>query len=335
MHRATKLRPAQGARRQARRRQPLGLPRRGACGRVSAVASLPLSEKATATTDVDGQAVSLQKRPPTATTTAGVPSDLDWLDADCVTAYEEMAGAGETAQVHPYQFTTALAALAEQHGVRIVRGTASGISFTADGSVQGVSYIPRPTAAAEQPGEPETQFLPAAKVVLAAGPVDGERVCAGTDYVDQGAQRSHQAGGVRLHALHGDYAAGLVIDIRDEETRQEAIGRGNRHAGDLRATRRHRVRVRHGRQSGAAAALGGSGAGGRGAVPGRARPGRGHFRRACGGRGRGEAGVLSAECAGAKRGPADWGDEAQGADSGDGAYVLGDPEFGGDGEGCQ
>ena len=42
----------------------------------------------------------------------GLPDDLDWIDETLTDAYKSMAGPGETAQVHPYEFTTSMLALA-------------------------------------------------------------------------------------------------------------------------------------------------------------------------------------------------------------------------------
>ncbi|KAK4656928.1 hypothetical protein QC762_208450 [Podospora pseudocomata] len=48
-----------------------------------------------------------------------LPQDLDWFDSTVVQHYQEMGqpGATETAQVHPFHFTTSIAALAQQKGV--------------------------------------------------------------------------------------------------------------------------------------------------------------------------------------------------------------------------
>lgn len=52
---------------------------------------------------------------------SSLPSDLDWIDSSLVQHYEEMGRRGltETAQVHPYHFTTAIAELARSAGVHI------------------------------------------------------------------------------------------------------------------------------------------------------------------------------------------------------------------------
>ncbi|EGY18163.1 oxidoreductase [Verticillium dahliae VdLs.17] len=50
-----------------------------------------------------------------------VPKDLDWVDHEIIDSYQEMGhpGATETAQVHPFHFTTSMAALAAEKGVDI------------------------------------------------------------------------------------------------------------------------------------------------------------------------------------------------------------------------
>lgn len=53
-----------------------------------------------------------------------LPADLDWIDAGLIQYYEEMGTPGktETAQVHPFHFTTSIAALAKEKGVDIRLG---------------------------------------------------------------------------------------------------------------------------------------------------------------------------------------------------------------------
>jgi glycine/D-amino acid oxidase-like deaminating enzyme len=110
--------------------------------------------------------VSLQKRSNEAIgllRAAGVPSNLDWLDPQSIRAYEEMGDPSTTAQVHPYLFTTSMAQLAEEKGVKIVYGSAKSIDTSTDGrSVAGVTYVPRDGG--------EEQLLHASHVILSAGP---------------------------------------------------------------------------------------------------------------------------------------------------------------------
>jgi glycine/D-amino acid oxidase-like deaminating enzyme len=92
-------------------------------------------------------------------TTKGLPDDLDWVREDLTDAYEPMARAGETAQVHPRKFTRAMLALAQDRGAQIVRGRALEI-VREKGAVAGVRYA--------EPGGAQ-HVLPAATAVLCAG----------------------------------------------------------------------------------------------------------------------------------------------------------------------
>jgi glycine/D-amino acid oxidase-like deaminating enzyme len=90
----------------------------------------------------DGNSVSLQKRTQKAIgllRAAGVPKDLDWIAAEGIQSYEEMGTPLTTAQVHPYQFTTSMAQLAEQNGVNIIYGSATNIDQE-NGAVKSVTY---------------------------------------------------------------------------------------------------------------------------------------------------------------------------------------------------
>jgi glycine/D-amino acid oxidase-like deaminating enzyme len=114
---------------------------------------------------INGPSVSLQKRSKDAIALlkrAGVPKDLDWVKPQSTIAYEEMGDPATTAQVHPYMFTTAIAELAEEKGVKIVYGSATSINTSQDGGVESVSYTSK--------DDNRSQTLPATDVVLAAGP---------------------------------------------------------------------------------------------------------------------------------------------------------------------
>ncbi|OJD18003.1 hypothetical protein AJ78_01960 [Emergomyces pasteurianus Ep9510] len=111
-----------------------------------------------------GEAVSLEKRGDKAareSKSAEFPEDLDWFDAQALKSYEAMGSAGETAQVHPYLFTTSMAQLAEEKGARIVLGQVTRIDHSED-SVRSVTYMEKGTGA--------SQTIPATDVVIAAGP---------------------------------------------------------------------------------------------------------------------------------------------------------------------
>jgi glycine/D-amino acid oxidase-like deaminating enzyme len=106
-----------------------------------------------------------------------LPHDLDWFDYQSAQAYEEFADTSSTAQVHPFQFTTSMARLAEQRGARIIQGTVQHIDCC-DASekispltafddltqkrVVSVTYVDKTTSV--------QHTLPATTVVLAAGP---------------------------------------------------------------------------------------------------------------------------------------------------------------------
>ena len=112
-----------------------------------------------------GEGISLEKRKNEAVAegrlrAAGIPSGLDWFDAGCLRGYSEMGDPGTTAQVHPYQFTTAMAELAAEKGLKIVIGKVGEIGQE-NGEVRSVTYT---TA------EGETKSLSATDVVIAAGP---------------------------------------------------------------------------------------------------------------------------------------------------------------------
>lgn len=115
-------------------------------------------------TPQDPNSVSLQKRSTKAKSllrAAGIPKDLDWLAPEGIQSYEKMGDPSTTAQVHPYLFTTSMAALAEEKGAKIVFGTATRINQHAN-AVSSVTYT------AKDSGTEHT--LPADTVILTAGP---------------------------------------------------------------------------------------------------------------------------------------------------------------------
>lgn len=108
--------------------------------------------------------ISLQKRPERALglrRAVGVPKELDWVAAEGLQSYTPMGDPSTTAQVHPYQFTTSMAALAEERGVKIVYGSATEIKQE-NGAVQSVLYTDKDSGA--------SQALEADTVILTAGP---------------------------------------------------------------------------------------------------------------------------------------------------------------------
>ena len=107
---------------------------------------------------------------------SGLPADLDWVDAALVDEYHEMGGPGksDTAQVHPFHFTTAIAALAQEKGVAVrLRAQATKLHYAPDGAAPGggeriasVEYVDRDS------GEAHT-LTDVTDVVVAAGPWTG------------------------------------------------------------------------------------------------------------------------------------------------------------------
>ncbi len=108
--------------------------------------------------------VSLQKRDREALAklrTAGIPNELNWVSADSVPSYNAMAEASETAQVHPYQFTTSMAKLAEEKGVQVILGSVLSIGKSGN-AVNSITYEDKATS--------QTLTVPATDVIIAAGP---------------------------------------------------------------------------------------------------------------------------------------------------------------------
>ena len=94
-----------------------------------------------------------------------LPEDLLWVKGELTDSYSPMAKDGETAQVHPYLFTTSMFDLAKANGVNFIEGKAISIIQDSDGKVTGVEYIMdqdhRKTA--------EKETVPATHVIVAAG----------------------------------------------------------------------------------------------------------------------------------------------------------------------
>lgn len=134
------------------------------CGQLEARGRAPTSGAGeNVSAKKEGEAVSLQKRTQEAIAllrAAGVPKDLDWVVAEGVRAYEEMGDPSTTAQVHPYQFTTSMATLAEEKGVKIILGSVTSINHSS-GAAESVSYTSH---------DGETHTLNTDTVILTAGP---------------------------------------------------------------------------------------------------------------------------------------------------------------------
>ena len=90
-----------------------------------------------------------------------LPDDLRWVKGSLTDVYSPMGEDGDTAQVHPYQFTTSMLELAQSKGVKLRLGAIGGpIAFDVE-NVTGVFYQSLTTP---------TEFAPATHTILCAGP---------------------------------------------------------------------------------------------------------------------------------------------------------------------
>lgn len=97
-----------------------------------------------------------------------LPADLDWIDREVVRGWAEMGspGATETAQVHPYHFTTSIAELAQKAGATIRTNAKVTRLVTSKRSVEGVEFLDRTTGEAGK-------MTDVTDIVVAAGPWTG------------------------------------------------------------------------------------------------------------------------------------------------------------------
>ncbi|KAJ8508523.1 hypothetical protein ONZ45_g9215 [Pleurotus djamor] len=91
----------------------------------------------------------------------GLPEGLNWVKEENTGRYSPMAERGETAQVHPYLFTTSMMDLAAERGAKLIAGRATSINQS-EKQVTGVTYIDNVTQ--------ESITIPATHVVVCAGP---------------------------------------------------------------------------------------------------------------------------------------------------------------------
>ena len=92
---------------------------------------------------------------------AMVPSELDWLLPGTVKSYKELGTPSNSGQVNPYMMTKTLAELAENHGAKIIIGSATAINYAENNqSIVSVQYSQNGT----------TKSLPATDILLSAGP---------------------------------------------------------------------------------------------------------------------------------------------------------------------
>jgi len=142
----------------------------------------------------------------------GVPEDLDWFIPEAVTAYASMGEPDTTAQVHPLQFTTAMAELAQEKGVEIKVGAhVDSIDYTG-GRVKSVTYTDKHTH--------QTHTILASDVVVAAGPWSSHIY----PDVEIDALRAHS---VTIKADVSPYAVFSEIDLPSDFT--GADGKGKKH----------------------------------------------------------------------------------------------------------
>ncbi|GAA6052587.1 hypothetical protein JCM3770_003257 [Rhodotorula araucariae] len=141
-----------------------------------------------------------------------------WLNHDLVTASDVLGGRDTTAQVHPEQLTTFLASAAQDLGVRLVYGTATGIALpVAPDAPYTLSLAPLAddAAAPTAPAAPDASTpvavrasgpcpheLAADQVVVAAGPWTGA-LLASFGLAGTGAQagRAAEIEGSRAHSV--------------------------------------------------------------------------------------------------------------------------------------
>ncbi|KAI9149398.1 putative oxidoreductase TDA3 [Paramyrothecium foliicola] len=100
--------------------------------------------------------------------TGNLPTALDWVDRSSVNEWAEMGAPGrtETAQVHPYHFTSSIGELAVQGGVDLRTRAKVTKLKTSKSGVEGVEYLDRET------GETKT-IDDVTDIVVAAGPWTG------------------------------------------------------------------------------------------------------------------------------------------------------------------
>ncbi|KAF9552232.1 FAD dependent oxidoreductase [Agrocybe pediades] len=90
----------------------------------------------------------------------GLPDNLLWVDEALTDSYSPMARKGDTAQVHPYQFTTSMFELAKSSGLNYIHGKVTSI-LKEGGKVTGVQYT--------DPNTNTSQIKHATHVLLCAG----------------------------------------------------------------------------------------------------------------------------------------------------------------------
>lgn len=140
------------------------------CGEVSCEGNVPVHS----TSSVEGKDnamdgggpdahLSLKKRSASAIArlrAAGVPEDLDWISPDALRGYEEMSTPSSSAQVHPFQFTVAMAELAAEKGADV----------KTDARVEEILYSGKRVKGVRYSTKEGSKEIDATDVVVAAGP---------------------------------------------------------------------------------------------------------------------------------------------------------------------
>jgi glycine/D-amino acid oxidase-like deaminating enzyme len=93
-----------------------------------------------------------------------LPDDLQWLSPDIIDDWEVLGHKSDTAQVHPWKFTTSILRKAVEAGAELIIGKVTSVQLNSDGEAVGVSYT-------KSKDSPETiNSIQADKVVLTMGP---------------------------------------------------------------------------------------------------------------------------------------------------------------------
>jgi len=93
-----------------------------------------------------------------------LPKDLLWVKEELTDSYSPMARDGDTAQVHPYLFTTSMFELAKSNGVNFIQGKAVSIVQSLEGKVTGIEYMHQ-----DHGMTTKKETVPATHVIIAAG----------------------------------------------------------------------------------------------------------------------------------------------------------------------
>ncbi|KAH0533086.1 hypothetical protein TsFJ059_001698 [Trichoderma semiorbis] len=152
-----------------------------------------------------------------------LPADLDWIDREVVRGWAEMGspGATETAQVHPYHFTTSIAELAQKGGATIRTNTKVTRLITTKTSVEGVEFLDRTT---DEAGK----ITDVTDIIVAAGPWTGRVL-----------PRS-KVEGLRAHSVVYDVDVSAYAVFTDIELPPDFIPE---HRAKLGQKRQHKGRV--------------------------------------------------------------------------------------------